>query len=131
LDPAVAAFIEADAAYHPFVDKVTDLLTLLLPRFVEEGKKYLGVAVGCTGGRHRSVHVIESLAARLALEGPAGGPPWRVTVTHRELTREAREAHGNQPQDRVVGNAGVNAEAGNAQAGDTNYLTGRSAPEQA
>ncbi|MEJ0049004.1 MAG: RNase adapter RapZ [Rhodospirillales bacterium] len=117
LDPAVAAFVEADEAFEPFLDKVTDLLTLLLPRFVEEGKKYLGVAVGCTGGRHRSVHVVESLVARLAQRGPAGGPPWRVTVTHRELTRLTREA-----PDRT--GAGV-------EAGDATHFTGRSAPEQA
>jgi UPF0042 nucleotide-binding protein len=122
LDEAVAAFVEADAAYQPFVDKVTDLLTLLLPRFVEEGKKYLGIAIGCTGGRHRSVHVVESLAARLALMGPAGGPQWRVTVTHRELTREAAE---------TLGNKGAAGQAGDAEAGNATFLTGQSAPEQA
>jgi UPF0042 nucleotide-binding protein len=117
LDAAVAAFVAADSAFEPFLNKVTDLLTLLLPRFVEEGKKYLGVAVGCTGGRHRSVHVVESLAARLAQQGPAGGPPWRVTVTHRELTRLAREA----PEK--TGAA--------AEAGDATYFTGQTVPEQA
>jgi UPF0042 nucleotide-binding protein len=116
-DRAVAAYVAADDAFQPFLDKVTDLLTLLLPRFVEEGKKYLGVAVGCTGGRHRSVHVVESLAERLARLGPAGGAPWRVTVTHRELTREQSDA---QPVSSVI-----------TEAGDATHLTGRSVPEQA
>jgi UPF0042 nucleotide-binding protein len=88
LDPAVAAFVEADPAFEPFLAKVTDLLSLLLPRFVQEGKKYVGIAIGCTGGRHRSVHVAQCLAARLTELRPAGAPPWRVTVNHRELTRD-------------------------------------------
>lgn len=88
LDCAVAAFIESDPAFEPFLAKVTDLLSLLLPRFVEEGKKYAGIAVGCTGGRHRSVHVVQCLASRLADLRPAGSPPWRVAVNHRELTRD-------------------------------------------
>jgi UPF0042 nucleotide-binding protein len=88
LDCSVAAFIEADPAFEPFLAKVTDLLSLLLPRFVQEGKKYAGIAVGCTGGRHRSVHVVQCLASRLSELRPAGTPPWRVTVNHRELTRD-------------------------------------------
>jgi UPF0042 nucleotide-binding protein len=88
LDRAVAAFIEADPAFFPFLDRVTDLLTLLLPRFVQEGKKYAGIAIGCTGGRHRSVHVTQCLALRVPELRPSGTPPWRVTVNHRELTRD-------------------------------------------
>jgi UPF0042 nucleotide-binding protein len=88
LDHDVAAFVEADVAFRPFLDKVTDLLTLLLPRFVEEGKKYAGIAIGCTGGRHRSVHVVQCLARWLAEFRPANTPAWRVTVNHRELTRD-------------------------------------------
>jgi RNase adapter protein RapZ len=117
LDPAVAAFVAADPSFEPFLEKVTDLLTLLLPRFVEEGKKYLGVAVGCTGGRHRSVYVVESLAARLAQKGPPDAPPWRVTVTHRELTRLGRDTPGK---------TGASAEAGNAT-----HLAGQAEPGQA
>ncbi len=65
LDPDVAAYVEADPDFFPFIDKVTDLLSLLLPRFVQEGKKYASVAIGCTGGRHRSVYIVELLAERL------------------------------------------------------------------
>lgn len=81
-DPDVAAYVEADPDYRPFLDRVVDLLSLLLPRFVQEGKKYATIAVGCTGGRHRSVHITERLAAHLAQAG------WRVTTTYRELARE-------------------------------------------
>jgi UPF0042 nucleotide-binding protein len=114
LDAAVAAFVEADPAFEPFLAKVTDLLSLLLPRFVEEGKKYVGIAVGCTGGRHRSVHVTQRLASNLASSRaelrPAGAPPWRVTVNHRELTRDVpknRSETGGQ-MDTAIGasNAG-------------------------
>ncbi len=97
LDPEVASYVEADPDYAPFIEKVTDLLTLLLPRFVQEGKKYASIAVGCTGGRHRSVHSVEDLAGRLRTPQPApcgGGDPahgrWRVVVTHRELNHPSQ-----------------------------------------
>jgi RNase adapter protein RapZ len=90
LDPEVAAYVEADPDYAAFLDQVTDLLGLLLPRFVQEGKKYATIAVGCTGGRHRSVHIVERLADRLASRFVAGDAKvaWRVHVAHRELARE-------------------------------------------
>jgi UPF0042 nucleotide-binding protein len=94
LDPEVAEFVEADPDYTPFVHKITDLLSLLLPRFVQEGKKYASVAVGCTGGRHRSVHVVQNLACNLAQLHQAT-PTWRISVTHRELVRE--RATGKRP----------------------------------
>ena len=82
-DPEVAAYIEADPDFLTFFHKIVDLLGLVLPRFVQEGKKYVTIAIGCTGGRHRSVHIVETLAAHLAQLG------WRVTVTHRELAKAA------------------------------------------
>ncbi len=82
LDPAVGAYVEADADFAPFLDNVTSLLALLLPRFVQEGKKYVTIGVGCTGGRHRSVHMVETLAKHLTGQG------WRVSTRHRELARE-------------------------------------------
>ena len=81
LDAAVGEYVEADPDFPAFLARLLDLLALVLPRFVEEGKKYATVAVGCTGGRHRSVHIVERLAARLSEAG------WRVTTTHRELSR--------------------------------------------
>ncbi len=78
---AVAAYIEADPACAPFVSHITGLTDFLLPRFVQEGKKYATIAIGCTGGQHRSVYLVERLAAHLKLAG------WRVRVTHREQPR--------------------------------------------
>jgi UPF0042 nucleotide-binding protein len=82
-DPAIAAYVEADDTFEPFWTRMTGLLELLLPRYVAEGKKYLTIALGCTGGRHRSVLVAERLAAHLKSEA------WRVDVIHRELLHAA------------------------------------------
>jgi len=89
-DPAVGAYVEEDPDYRGFFDGLTGLLGMVLPRFVQEGKKYATIAVGCTGGRHRSVYLVERLASHLTQAG------WRVTLTHRELLRE--EALLAQPQ---------------------------------
>jgi UPF0042 nucleotide-binding protein len=78
-DAPVAAFVEADPDFAPFWARMTGLLDLLLPRYVAEGKKYLTIAFGCTGGKHRSVLVAERLAAHLT----AGG--WRSEVIHRDI----------------------------------------------
>jgi UPF0042 nucleotide-binding protein len=78
-DPAVAAYIEADDGFAEFWGHLTGFLDPLLPRYISEGKKYLTVAIGCTGGRHRSVLVAERLAEHLR------GGGWRVDLTHREL----------------------------------------------
>ncbi len=79
LDPLVAAYVEADPDFEPFYGRMTGLLRLVLPRFVQEGKKYATIAVGCTGGKHRSVHIAQRLAGDLAQDG------WRVDLTHRDL----------------------------------------------
>jgi UPF0042 nucleotide-binding protein len=81
LEPEVSAYVETDPDFFTFFRQIQDLLALVLPRFVQEGKRYATVAVGCTGGRHRSVHIIEKLAVELISAG------WRVTRTHRELDR--------------------------------------------
>lgn len=88
LDPEVGAYVEADPDCAAFFGTITSLLALLLPRFVQEGKKYATIAIGCTGGRHRSVFLVEKLAAELRNGG------WRVNVTHRELARDAQLATG-------------------------------------
>ena len=64
-DAAVADYIRQDKDFGAFFTKITDLLSLLLPRYVEEGKSYLTIAIGCTGGKHRSVFTAESLYAWL------------------------------------------------------------------
>lgn len=78
-DDGVAAYVAADPAFPGFFQSVTDLLAPLLPRFQAEGKSYLTIAVGCTGGRHRSVYVAERLAAWLKQRGVC------VELRHREL----------------------------------------------
>ena len=91
LDSTVAAYVAADTDFDEFTAAIKALLVLVLPRFVQEGKKYATIAVGCTGGRHRSVHIVELLAGSLpALFRPGSEKrEWQVTVTHRELEREA------------------------------------------
>ena len=80
LDPDVAAYVAADEAYEPAVSRIEELLLLLVPRYRAEGKSYVTVAFGCTGGRHRSVHVAERVASRLRAAG------FSPTVSHRDLT---------------------------------------------
>jgi UPF0042 nucleotide-binding protein len=93
-DSAVGTYIEADPDFPEFFDRLMGLIWLLLPRFVQEGKKYATIAIGCTGGRHRSVYTVEKMAAALAsrmqsVDAPGG---WRLHVTHRELAREGNAA---------------------------------------
>jgi RNase adapter protein RapZ len=98
LDAEVGAFIAADPDFATFFAKMADLIDMLLPRFVQEGKKYAAITIGCTGGRHRSVFLVEKLAQhladRIATAWASGdtGLGWRLHVTHRELAREGLEA---------------------------------------
>ena len=78
-DPAVAAFIATDPDYRPFVNRLQALIGPLLPRFDAEGKSYLTIAVGCTGGKHRSVALAEELADWLRSVGRS------VTLSHRDV----------------------------------------------
>ncbi|RYD89773.1 MAG: RNase adapter RapZ [Sphingomonadales bacterium] len=103
LDPAVAAYIMADPAYAEARTRIEELILLLLPRYEAEGKNYVTVAIGCTGGKHRSVHFAESLASRLH---EAGFSP---TVRHRDLTQpksDARESSLPGTGSRTSGNLG-------------------------
>jgi len=61
-DPSVAAYIEADPFLEPFLERLFALVEFLIPRYIAEGKAQLTIAVGCTGGRHRSVYVAGRLA---------------------------------------------------------------------
>ena len=83
-DAGVAAYVAEDAAFPGFWAGLTGLLDPLLPRYAAEGKKYLTIALGCTGGRHRSVFVAEKLAAHLGSAAAMHG--WRVELNHREWT---------------------------------------------
>ena len=86
LDQEVAAYVAADEDFPPFYTKVIELLQLTLPRFKTEGKKYVTVAIGCTGGQHRSVSMVERL--KQDLQHPGSGQPLTVIAVHRELARK-------------------------------------------
>ncbi|NNE81745.1 MAG: RNase adapter RapZ [Silicimonas sp.] len=79
--PAVAAYVEADPRFAGFFEKLSDLVLNLVPAYKAEGKTYLSLGLGCTGGQHRSVAVAERLAKTLAENG------WQVSTRHRELER--------------------------------------------
>ncbi len=79
LDGEVRRYLEAIPDYREYYDRVHGLMTFLVPRFVGEGKTYLTIAIGCTGGRHRSVTMAQALGETLASEG------YRVKTTHRDL----------------------------------------------
>lgn len=90
LDEEVAAHVAADPDFDLFFDRMTGLLQPLLPRYNREGKSYLTIAVGCTGGRHRSVYVAERLGAWLRGRD-IRGQDIRVGVNHRDLTRPGED----------------------------------------
>lgn len=81
--PQVAAYVQQDKRFSEFYEKLQQLILFLLPAYSEEGKSHLSVALGCTGGQHRSVAVAEKLAETLEEAG------WRVSKRHRELERKA------------------------------------------
>jgi UPF0042 nucleotide-binding protein len=81
LDEPVRRFVLAQEATGPFLDRVVDLVAMLLPAYMAEGKSYLTIAMGCTGGRHRSVVLAEELARRLQAGGAA------PSVFHRDVDR--------------------------------------------
>lgn len=80
-DPAVAQHVLASDGAEQFLEHVVGLLRFTLPRYQREGKAYLTVGIGCTGGRHRSVVLAETLRTRLADTG------YRIMVRHRDLAR--------------------------------------------
>jgi UPF0042 nucleotide-binding protein len=89
-DARVGAYIAADPAYDEAVGRIEELLLLLLPRYHAEGKPYVTVAFGCTGGKHRSVHVAERVAGRLRDGG------FSPTIRHRDLGAEPQDAPGER-----------------------------------
>lgn len=85
-DPAVAAYIAADPDYPAFFGRLTEMLQALLPRYGAEGKRYLTIALGCTGGQHRSVFVAEQLAQALRNSGQ------HVDIRHRDRDQALADA---------------------------------------
>jgi UPF0042 nucleotide-binding protein len=85
LDPRVVDFIAADGRLEPFYDHLEGMLDYLLPEYVTEGKAHLTIAIGCTGGRHRSVAIAEHLAARYRDRDEL-----MVAVVHRDTDKPPR-----------------------------------------
>jgi UPF0042 nucleotide-binding protein len=84
-EPDVAAYVNRDGALDAFYEHLLPMLDYLLPQYVAEGKSHLSIAIGCTGGRHRSVAIAEQLAARYRDTGD-----YLVEVAHRDADRPAR-----------------------------------------
>lgn len=78
-DQPVSAYVHADPLTHPFQERMAELVRFTLPEYAREGKAYLNVAIGCTGGRHRSVVLAEDLMLLLRQEG------FQVAVRHRDI----------------------------------------------
>ncbi len=81
MDQPVADFVLGREITLRFLDRLSDLLAELLPAYAKEGRSYLGIAFGCTGGRHRSVAVAEEMARRLGEDG------WNPGLRHRDVDR--------------------------------------------
>jgi UPF0042 nucleotide-binding protein len=86
MDASVAEYVAADPKYDEAMQKIRDLLRFLLPLYDAQGKAYINIAFGCTGGRHRSVHVAETFGNWLREDGFA------LTVSHRNLTSRPIDA---------------------------------------
>ncbi len=80
-DEAVGSYIEQDENFVPFLNRFKEMMGPLLPRYVHEGKSYLTVAFGCSGGRHRSVFTIEKLKPWLEKQG------FNSYIVHRDIER--------------------------------------------
>jgi UPF0042 nucleotide-binding protein len=81
LDPKVAAYVRKFPQTVEFLAKISDLMSYLMPHYVQEGKSYLTVAFGCTGGQHRSVMMAEEISKRLKKAG------YQVKAVHRDMPR--------------------------------------------
>ena len=79
--PRVARYVRSFPQTTEFVERISQLLVYLLPHYIREGKSYLTIAFGCTGGRHRSVMMADEIRKRLARHG------FRVKTTHRDLEK--------------------------------------------
>jgi UPF0042 nucleotide-binding protein len=82
-DPEVVRYLDRASATHEFLDHTLNLLKFLVPQYVHEGKAYLTIGIGCTGGRHRSVAISEALK-----KGLSGIPGVRVRVKHRDIAND-------------------------------------------
>ena len=79
--PSVARYIRSFPQTQEFIERISDLLVYLIPHYIQEGKSYLTISFGCTGGHHRSVLIANEIRKRLAAAG------YRVKETHRDVTK--------------------------------------------
>jgi UPF0042 nucleotide-binding protein len=100
LDPEVRAHVMADPLFDTAIGQIEALLKTVLPRYSEDGKAYVTVAFGCTGGRHRSVCVTEDIAMRLRRAG------FSPTIAHRNLESVQLDAYENRRRSDRNGNEG-------------------------
>ena len=82
-DSEVVRYLDRSSTTHEFLDHTLNLLKFLIPQYAHEGKTYLTIGIGCTGGRHRSVAMAEALR-----KGLAGIPGVRLRVKHRDIANE-------------------------------------------
>ena len=80
-NPAVARYIRSFPQTGEFIERITDLLVYLMPHYIHEGKSYLTIGFGCTGGHHRSVMIADQIRKNLAAAG------YQARVTHRDATK--------------------------------------------
>lgn len=80
-DPSVARYIRSFPQTQEFIERIADLLIYLMPHYIDEGKNYLTISFGCTGGHHRSVMIASQIRKRLAAAG------YRVKEHHRDIKR--------------------------------------------
>ena len=90
-DLGVANYVGQDERFSQFFDRLRDLVQMLLPAYVSEGRSHFSIGFGCTGGQHRSVFTAERLAQPLAQQG------WQVSIRHRELDHKNYMASQSAP----------------------------------
>lgn len=84
LDKPIQNYVKSSAQYHEFLDKLEDMIEFLIPNYISEGKNQLVIAIGCTGGKHRSVTVAQGLYDRLDLQQDYG-----LRIEHRDIEKDA------------------------------------------
>jgi UPF0042 nucleotide-binding protein len=83
-NPAVARYIRSFPQTTEFIKRISDLLVYLLPHYIREGKSYLTIAFGCTGGQHRSVMMADQIRKNLAEAG------FKAKVSHRDIVKNSQ-----------------------------------------
>lgn len=87
-DPPVAKYVLEQEDARSLLDKMEEFVRFMVPRTSREGRSYLTVAIGCTGGQHRSVALVEALTGRLREGEPLSEPPAQLGVRHRDVKRK-------------------------------------------